>query len=185
MNESGNNDRESAEALSNELDICSSDLLSEEGLRELFERHGLTSNDDNGVLINNNYQFFCAACTNERVDEGTIRCVLQYFPAAGRAKDRNGWTPLHYACINKSMTRGTIQLLIDAAPASLRNVTDRGRMPLHLLCLNNKLDETEAVDILKLLIKKYPKAVRLLIMKALCQFTSRYGGQNLLSFAVC
>ncbi len=77
MSVSGNNDRESADALSNELDIyCSSNLLSEEGLRELFERHGLTSNDDNDGVINKNYQCVREACKNKRVVEETIRGIL-------------------------------------------------------------------------------------------------------------
>eukprot|EP00573_Skeletonema_grethae_P000388 CAMPEP_0201691644 /NCGR_PEP_ID=MMETSP0578-20130828/4771_1 /ASSEMBLY_ACC=CAM_ASM_000663 /TAXON_ID=267565 /ORGANISM="Skeletonema grethea, Strain CCMP 1804" /LENGTH=41 /DNA_ID= /DNA_START= /DNA_END= /DNA_ORIENTATION= len=41
MSETGNNGGQAAEALSGELlTLCKSNLLSEEGLRELFERHG-------------------------------------------------------------------------------------------------------------------------------------------------
>jgi len=59
------------------------------------------------------------------------------------------------------VTLGIIQLLIDEAPASVRTV-DRhyGHSPLHILCKNNNLDETAAMQILRLLIESYPEAVR-------------------------
>eukprot|EP00573_Skeletonema_grethae_P013412 CAMPEP_0201692108 /NCGR_PEP_ID=MMETSP0578-20130828/5098_1 /ASSEMBLY_ACC=CAM_ASM_000663 /TAXON_ID=267565 /ORGANISM="Skeletonema grethea, Strain CCMP 1804" /LENGTH=96 /DNA_ID=CAMNT_0048177435 /DNA_START=29 /DNA_END=316 /DNA_ORIENTATION=+ len=85
--------------LSSVLDeFCSSDSLSEEGLREIVEQHGLTSVSD--------YTFFLRACHNERFTEGIIRCLLEYFPHAANASDEDEWTPLHAACFNKSMTRG-------------------------------------------------------------------------------
>jgi len=98
------------------------------------------------------------ACQNERVTEGIIRCFLEYIPAAARATFLRR-KPLHVACRNKSTTRRIIQLLIDAAPDSVR-LTDNGEMPLHLFCGNNNMKDTDAIQSLKLLIEKYPEAVR-------------------------
>jgi ankyrin repeat protein len=106
------------------------------------------------------YKFFLAACSNEKVTEGIIRCLLEYFPDSAGATDNNGCTPLHYACNNKNITLNIIQLLIDAAPTTVRTVDNKGRMPLHKLCGNKNVDEISATDILKLLIEKCPEAVR-------------------------
>jgi ankyrin repeat protein len=137
--------------LISELDAyCNSDSLSEGGLSERIER-----------LTPIGYKFFLAACRNEKVTEGIIRCLLEYFPDAASATDNDsGCTPLHYACSNKNITLNIIQLLIDAAPTTVRHVNNKGRMPLHILCGNKKLDEIIAKEILKLLIEKCPEAVR-------------------------
>jgi ankyrin repeat protein len=101
-----------------------------------------------------------AACHNERVNEGIIRYILEYFPDASSAADDIGYTPLHYACSNKNITLNIIQLLIDAAPTSVRTVDNKGHMPLRYICGNKNVDEISATDILKLLIEKCPEAVR-------------------------
>jgi ankyrin repeat protein len=136
--------------LISELDAyCNSDSLSEGGLSERIER-----------LTPIGYKFFLAACRNEKVTEGIIRCLLEYFPDAAGAINDSGCTPLHYACSNKNITLNIIQLLIDAAPTTVRTVDNEGCMPLHCLCGNKKLDEIIAKEILKLLIEKHPEAVR-------------------------
>ena len=153
-----NNGMRSAEELLHDelVSYCESDF-SEEGLREIFQRHGLRSNADH----NCSYGFFHWACHNESVTEGIIRCLLEYFPDDARATDSKGRTPLHSACHNRSATLNIIKHLIDVAPESVRSVTDGGSsMPLHYLCQNNKLDEETTMQILKLLIEKYPAAVR-------------------------
>ncbi len=91
-----------------------SESLSEDSLRELFERHGLTPENDN-ALIRDDY-FFLWACYHERVTEGIILLLLEYFPDASKATNERGWSPLHHACGNPSVTLNIIQLLIDAAP---------------------------------------------------------------------
>ena len=145
------------ESLKDELiGFCISNSLSEEGLREIIKRHGLTPNDSNV----SDYKFFRLACHNKRVTEGIIRCLLEYFPAAASATCKEGWTPLHHACYNKNMTLNIIQLLIDAAPDSVCSVNRRGWMPLHYLCYKKNLDETAAIEISKLLIEKCPEALR-------------------------
>ncbi|KAK1734180.1 hypothetical protein QTG54_015183 [Skeletonema marinoi] len=98
---SDNNSRQSAEQLlSKELaELCESELLSNEGLREIIERYGL--NDTRHV---SDYAFFIAACWNEKFNEGIIRFLLDYFPAAASATDVDGWSPLHYVCRNKNVT---------------------------------------------------------------------------------
>jgi ankyrin repeat protein len=158
MSESGDNRRQTTVLLSNELIAhCGSDSLSEDGLREIiFERHECASNRNPNI----DYKFFHAACHNEKVTEGVIQCLVEYFPDSAGATDNNGCTPLHYACNNKNITLNIIQLLIDAAPTSVRHVNNEGRMPLHKLCDNKNVDEKIAMDILKLLVEKCPEAVR-------------------------
>jgi len=142
--------------LSNELhEFCKSDSLSEEGLRQIIDRHRLTDVNHLG-----SYAFFRAACSNDLLTEGTIRCLLEYFPAAARAIDDGGWSPLHYACRNPNVTLKIIQLLIDAAPDSVRSVNNFGSMPLHYFCNNKHIDDATAMKILNLLIEKYPAAVK-------------------------
>eukprot|EP00985_Skeletonema_marinoi_P019439 scaffold11145_cov104-Skeletonema_marinoi.AAC.4 len=89
MSERGNNS--SAESmLSNELfELCKSEFLSEDGLREIIERHVLTHHDHRV----NDYAFFVQAGMNERVTEGIIRYLLEYFPAAASATYNDGWRP--------------------------------------------------------------------------------------------
>jgi len=132
-------------------------LLSEEVLRELITRHGLKPNNNLNIR---DYEFFLWVCANERVTEGIIRCLLEYFPDAGSFTSTDGKTPLHLICNNTNVTRSMVELLIDAAPNSVRIVTQLGWMPLHCLCLNRKLDDETSMEILKLLIQKCPQAVR-------------------------
>ena len=158
MSEGGNdNGQQPAASLqTNELfELCKSESLSEEGVRGIIERHGLTH-------CNNlsDYKFFRAACLNERVTEEIIRCLLEYFPDAASAANNKGSLPLHFACWNKNMTVNIIQLIIDAAPDSVRSANNEGQMPLHILCRNDKLDGAAAIQILKLLLDKHPDAAR-------------------------
>eukprot|EP00984_Skeletonema_dohrnii_P030062 scaffold21178_cov98-Skeletonema_dohrnii-CCMP3373.AAC.2 len=153
MSESGGNERLWKELLR----YCNSDSLSEEGLPEIIEIHKVTPNKNPHVV--SDYKFFLRACINKRVNEGVIRCLLEFSPDAASATDYLGQTPLHYACMNKNMTVNIIQLLIDAAPNSIRSVNSHGRTPLHSLCANKILDETSALEILKLLIEKHPDAL--------------------------
>ena len=148
----------SSELLSDELrSFCQSKSISEEGLRDLIERHGLTPKNNFDVR---DYMFFNAACRNKRVTEGIIQCLLNYFPDAACATDGKGWTPLHFACSNKNMTLGIIQLLIDAAPDSVRSVSNKGSTPIHKLCDNSKLSEANSIQILEFLLEKHPGATR-------------------------
>ena len=156
--------------LSNELfELCKSEFLSEDGLREIIERHVLTHHDHRV----NDYKFFVLACKNERVTEGMIRYLLEYFPAAASATYNDGWAtrnrqcsghlgylPLHSVCGKKSVTLNIVQLLIEAAPDSVRQQEKFGLMPVHKICDNRDVDETTAIEILKLLIEKYPEAVQ-------------------------
>jgi ankyrin repeat protein len=136
-------------------------IFSEAGLRELFERHGFLPNTDYNPHMGD-YHFFAAACSHERVSEGILRCLLEYFPDAASAP-RPWWrcaTPLHMICSNKNATLGMVKLIIEAAPESVQKEDDLGRMPLHKLCCNINLDDEVAVDILKFLVMKYPEAIQ-------------------------
>ena len=158
MSESDNSDQAAKVLLSKKLaEFCQSDSLSEEGLREIIEHHELKTNNSHV----SDYEFFRRACGNERITEGIIQCLLEYFPDSIRATDDNGRSPLHYACSNTHhVTVNIIQLLIDAAPASVRSVTNEGRMPLHFLCRNKTIDDAAALEILELLIMKHPEAAQ-------------------------
>ena len=157
MSESGNNSQQSAESsLSKELfSYCNSDSLSKEGLHEIIEIHDLTPHNNHV----GDYEFFHQACYNERVNEGIIQCLLEYFPVAISA-DYLGQSPLHYACQNPNVTVNIIQLLIDAAPETVRSVGQDGDMPLHCLCMNTELDGIAELEILKLLKEKQPETIR-------------------------
>eukprot|EP00984_Skeletonema_dohrnii_P020030 scaffold9689_cov79-Skeletonema_dohrnii-CCMP3373.AAC.4 len=145
MSERDNNSRQSAYAsvvLSNELlACCVSDTFSEDGVRDIIERHELAHNNRHV----SNHKFFFAACCNEDVTEGIIRCLLEYFPAAASDTDHSdGEMPLHLACNNNSIVSfDIIQLLIDAAPDSVRHQDNNGLMPLHHLCSNRKVDKNQ------------------------------------------
>ena len=144
---------QSAGSLSKELvGFCKSDSLSEEGLREIIERH---QND-----LVSGHGFFRAACINERVTEGIIRYLLERFPGAARDKGTSGKTPLHYACYNPNVTINIIQLLIEASPDSVSSVDNERCTPLHVLCNNRGVDEAAAVQILELLVEMCPEAVQ-------------------------
>ena len=147
-------------ALLRELTVfCQSDSLSEDGLREIIERHGVAPN--NNDINNNNYDFFLSTCLNERVTEGILRYLLQYFPNAAAIPFKFERLPLHsIICYNKNVTLGMVQLLIDAYPGSLRHESEKGLMPLHKLCHNDDLDDEVGLEILKLLIEKCPEAVK-------------------------
>ena len=109
----------------------------------------------------NNYDFFYEACDNERVTEGIIRPLLEYFPDAVSTGE-DGWRSLYYACENKNVTLNIIRLIVEAAPDhSLRILHhEDGRTLLHYLCENDQVDKAAALEILNLLIEKYPEAVR-------------------------
>ena len=117
---------------------CGSDSLSEDGLREIIERHKCAPNNKDIQ----SYDFFHKACDNERVTDGIIRCLLEYFPDAASATDEDGETPLHLVCGNKNVTLEIVHLLIDAFPSSLHQKNSDGWMPIHHLCLNEIPDDT-------------------------------------------
>ena len=115
------------------LEFCKTKSISVEGLREIIKRHGIT------VCKNVEcYEFFRSACSNERVTEEIIQCLLEYFPdAASATDDISGQMSLHMACMNSNVRLNIIQLIIDAAPDSVRSVDCDGSMPLHCLCDND------------------------------------------------
>jgi len=146
---------DSAQLLEELTAFCQSDSLSEDGLREIIERHGWRPNNPSVQ----NYYFFLAACNNERVTEGILRCILDNFPAATTFPDLDGGT-LNIICNNKNVTLGMVRLLLDAFP-DLRRENINGRiLYLHLLCGNKFLDEEVAIDILKLLLERFPESAR-------------------------
>jgi ankyrin repeat protein len=162
MSGDGNSSNQSLGALLVEelTEFCRSKSLSEDGLHEIIERHGVAPNDPNI----NNYNFFHQACRNETVTEGILRYLLGHFPNAVRDVEDNDFfeqLPLHNICHNKNVTLGMVQLLIDAFPDSVRHEGNNGWTPLHALCCNRDLDDEDVgLDIMKLLIERCPESVR-------------------------
>ncbi len=160
MSEDDNNGGQSAEyRLSWELyeHCCQSDSFSEDGLREIIERHRLPPSHPLS-----DYDFFLEACGNEKVTEGIIQYFLEYFPDAASALNGDEWSSLNYAFFfNKNMTLNIAQRLIEAAPDLLSREEHDGDMPIHFLCGQaNCINETAAVEILTFLLKKCPEAAR-------------------------
>jgi ankyrin repeat protein len=158
MSGDGNNSSHSIgdHLLENLVELCQSESLSEKGLREIIrEIIGL-----HGVAPNNDHEFFLQACDDEKVTEGILRCLLEYFPTDVRNDDEEGNLPLHNICRNKNITLGMVQLLVDAFPDSVRHEDNGGRMPLHKLCQNKNLDEKVGLDIIKFLLKRCPESAR-------------------------
>ena len=139
------------------LRYCRSESLSEEGLRELFERHGVTPNSHDVECE----KVFLQLCFDGKITEGIIRCFLEYFPAAVFV-NKNGLAPLQAACFNNERISLTIvELLFDAAPNLIRSVDHvKGGVIFHHLCSSIKVGEASAVQILKFLIEKYPEGAR-------------------------
>jgi ankyrin repeat protein len=135
---------------------CESDSLCEDGLREIIDRHGFAPNQPDIQ----SYDFFWEACCNERVTDGIIRCLLEYFPGTASATDHDGPTPLHFLCENKNVTLEIMRLLIDAFPDALRQQDNFGWMSLHSLCENEHLDDAVALEILNFLLEKCPESAR-------------------------
>ncbi len=155
---------QSTDALVKELiDCCRSESLSVDGLREIIEKYDCDC-ASNKSHVDRNYDFFIVACCNGSVTEGILRYLLEYFSSAASATTSRGETPLHMICNNKNATRGMVQLLIDAFPGSLDRAINAGAIgvtPLHFLCFNKDIDDSNAVDILGLLLERHPGAVQL------------------------
>ena len=161
MSESESDDcsQSAEEWLAEELfEYCKSDNITEEGIREIIESHKESTPDNNHHV--SDYDFFRAALSNEKVTEGIIQCLLEYFPAAANYPDDDSRLPLHYACGNNNVSLRIIRLLIDAAPDSVRREDNKGYLPLHYLCPNPSQGETTLIAILRLLLEKYPDSVR-------------------------
>jgi ankyrin repeat protein len=154
--------KERSQALSNALTaLCRSDSLSEDGLSEkfanLFERHGISVPE---YLNYGDYFFFVEACHNEKVTEGIIRFILEYFSGAANWADGDGRLPLHYACKNKNITLNIVQILVGASYESVGRFDREDMLPLHYLFDNSNLDDTVVLEILQLLLEKYPESIR-------------------------
>ena len=88
-----------------------SDDISEEGFHQIIRRHRFTQSN----ILLTDYQFFIAACRNDEVTVGIIRCLLEYFPAAVNEADDDGRLPILYACgRNSNVSLDIIKVLIDS-----------------------------------------------------------------------
>ena len=81
---SESDDNEAAEELANELFENCQFNITEEGIREIIERHKLSTSNNHHhqeVKVSDSH-FLQMACTNEKVTEGIMQCLLDYFPDA-------------------------------------------------------------------------------------------------------
>lgn len=70
-------------------------------------------------------------------------------------------TLLHVACSNPKISVEAIQIIIDECPYMLKEeYAHNGFLPLHNLCCNKDLDDESSIDILRLLVDKFPESVK-------------------------
>lgn len=98
MSENNNNAHESDLLWGELFGVCMSDYLSEDSLREIFERHGMTPKH---ILDTKDVALYLLACADEVLDEGIIHCLIEYFPAAAGGVHQ-GLVALHVALANKN-----------------------------------------------------------------------------------
>lgn len=83
------------------------------------------------------------------------RISENWFDATGKQ------SALAIACSNKKMSPEVVQLIMDL---NLKMVEHEdigdGCLPLHTLCRNSMLNEQSAIEIMKLLVTKYPESLR-------------------------
>ena len=140
--------------------------ISEEGLHQIIRIHRSLPNNNLRV---SNYEFFHAACRNENVTEGIIRCLLEYFPDAVNADDDGrlpllngiagpeGMPPFHYACMHNNVE--TVKYLYNLHPDAIDHEVD-GYFPIHyaLKSVTQRAANPEAaVDIVKFLLDCDPR----------------------------
>ena len=65
--------------------------------------------------------------------------------------------PLHIACANKDIDAKIIQIILDAFDSAQ---VDLDHLPIHNLCANRDIDDVAALDILHLLLNRYPGWLR-------------------------
>jgi ankyrin repeat protein len=94
-------------------------------------------------------------------DSSALMCAEQNTNADWSFDDIDNMSCLQVACGNKNMKAEIVELLIDLKPEMVQHM-DRfnGFPPLHAVCANRSTDEQSAIDIMKLLVAKYPKALK-------------------------
>ena len=145
----------SEEVLAELRDICQSHSLSEHVLRQRLS--SLDKQDDSYHIL------LFDICGNEHVTPGILKCFIEYFPRAVRCADSRGLTPLHLVLLNKNCTVDIVRCLTEAFSDDLLEVLrlqNEGFTPLAILCLNRKLDQIEAVKILRLFMEKCPECAQ-------------------------
>jgi len=128
---------------------CVSGSFSEIGLKEIIQRNGFTPNKDKCCILSS-YTFFFRACSDEKLADGRIDLLLEYFPKASEelVDDGEQHLPLHIACQNKNVTPKIVRVLIDAYPPALTTANINGYTVLHHLSANTGLDNEVAMAIL-------------------------------------
>ena len=89
-----------------------------------------------------------------------IKLILALAPDATRIKDKDGELPLHSATYNNNID--AIKLLVDEYPDAVLEKNNKGETPLHCAAesaKNNDHSKRLRADIVKLLVRIYPKAI--------------------------
>ena len=147
----------SEEVLAELRDFCQSHSLSEQALRQRLS--SLDKQDGSYHIL------LYDICGNEHVTPKILKCFIEYFPKAVRCADSRGLTPLYCVLWNKNCTVDIVRCLTEAFSDDLLEVLrsqddDEGFTPLAILCLNRKLDQIEAVKILRLFMEKCPECAQ-------------------------
>ncbi len=143
--------------LSNLRDLCRSSLLAEDALRREFT---CLVNQNGAVDLPHDMDIILLdVCANEHVTLGIVQCVLEYFPGSIRVVTLT-LASLHVLCRNKYVTPDIVQFLIDKYPDALSLLDENGISPLFDLCMNAELNEGVAVEILDLLLERYPELAK-------------------------
>ena len=99
-----------------------------------------------------------------------LKLLIEEYPEAAWHADDYDCRPIHYAC--KWRSYEFCQVLVNAAPDSVSRVDEDGMTPLHYLCSYSyrEVDDTAAMQVLNLLIDKYPKRSGIGIVMVIFQF---------------
>jgi ankyrin repeat protein len=132
-----------------------SDSVSVDGLRERLFRLQLQAVDMSPYRI-----LPFDICRNERLKLEMVQCVMEFIPGAASAIDARGATPLHIVCLNKNATLNIVRCVYEGCPDAIHVKDQDGQIPLFYLCSNDKLDDANSVEILTLLLEKWPESAQ-------------------------
>jgi ankyrin repeat protein len=105
-----------------------------------------------------------SACENSETSAETLSLLIGAYPAAMVKVNNEGRTPLHVACEELNHSPKVILFLLDRCPREVIGLPDnRGWTPLHIVCYFGCPCYSDLyVDIVRQMIRMYPKALRML-----------------------
>jgi len=95
-------------------------------------------------------------CETSRVE--TIRLLLELNPEAAKARDKEGYIPLHHAAYMEEMPVEAILILLDTYPEGASVVVSSlGELPIHMAAVRWKY---MTVEIMQRIVELYPEGIR-------------------------